>query len=614
MSVRPTIAIVWAVLVAAAGAMARADHPATASRLAGQFRAEISELSWTAASAHPQTDDLDLSAMAKAALNYLHGNPDPQRNYECKFSLGPLGIPCHVPMIAPNRWGFDPVSLGDTDCRMDMQYAHMRAMAGLASPDPVELGVKARVRSYQHDDGLCWINPGAYIGRPIDGEWIGTWTTAKLLYSLAEEYQRTGDAALRERARKTFLALRGLALWDGPRAYYPGIAPYKDGQWLRDGWCEQHARNYPFVVEPCVRYWEATGDREALDFAKAVTEGFLAGSQKDQGRQAIDPQTGAFQGHVHLHTHAVWGVAHLGAVIHEPRYLDWAQKAYEFVIGRGTDFGWYPEFVPQGEYRTEICVVGDMVSLGAWLARGGRPQYWDHVERTVRNELRRSQFVLTPAFVELFRKLHQDQPPESVDRALAELRKLEGGFVAQATFDDWVSYPGKPKLGAAGLYNNGIHMMGCCPPEGMRGLWEAFGGVVEESEGVVRINMALSRDHPTARVTASRPLDGRIDVTAKKAGRYQLRPPAWSDHATVRLLRNGQPTPLVWDGPAKAYVVCADVHAGERFTLTWSVPHFVQTFSAQSVPKRNQKVVVRWTGNEVVAVDPRGRYLPMFTH
>lgn len=577
----------------------------------GQFRGSISEVSVTPPSLRPSPDDLDLPRMARAALNYLRGNPDPDRDYECKFSLGPLGIPCHYPEVAPpNEYGYDPVSLGDTDCRMDWQYPHMREMAGEPDADPVELGVRRRILGYLRDDHLCWINPAAYIGQPIEGLWAGTWTTAKVIYSLAETYQRTGDERAKTEAHAIFRALRRLAQWDGDRAWYPGIAPWKDGEWLRIGWCEEHSRNYPFIVEPCVRLWECTGDEEALEFARAVTEGFLAGSQPDQGDFRIDPVTGEFRHHVHAHTHAVWGVAHLGALLDEPRYLDWARRAYEFVLGEGTDYGWHAEFSPQPEWRAEICVVGDMVSIGAWLARGGWPHYWDHVERTVRNELRQAQFALTPAFLELFHRVHADKPRQVVEQALAELRKLEGGFVAQPGFDDWVSSFGT--LGRPGPAANGIHMMGCCPPEGMRGLWEAWCGTVEERPEGVFVNMSIARDHLAARVTAYRPEDGTLEVQARKPGTYFLRPPGWADRAGVRVSRDGREGSVIWGGSADAYVVLADVRPGQTLTLSYPVPHFTQAFVPRSVPERSQEVAVRWVGNTVEEVRPHGRYLPMF--
>jgi hypothetical protein len=494
-----------------------------------------------------------------------------------------------------------------------MQFAHMREMAGLREPDAVELGVKAKVRNYQHaDDHLCWIAPECYTGESSTDEWIGPWTTAKLLYSLAEEFQRGGDKAVKENARKTFLALKGIALWDGPRAYYHGIAPLKNGEWCRKGWCEGNSRNYPFIVEPLVRYAEICGDGEALDFAKAMTEGFLAGSQKDMGVRQIDPKTGAYQDHVHCHTHATWGVAHLGAVLNEPRYLDWARKVHDFTLSRGADYGWMPECYPQNEYRAEVCAVGDMVSIGAWLARGAWPHYWDQVERAVRNEVRRAQFSLTAAFLRLFREIHKDKPQEVVDHAIVELRRLEGGFVSQPALNDWVAYPHNPKLGTPGCNENGVEMMGCCPPEGMRSLWEAWCGVVTEQPEGVMVNMAISRDHPAAKVEAFSAESGGLRVTVRKAANFLLRPPAWAAREAVCLRRDEHDVPLAWGGPQRAYVLCPAAVAGEQLTLTWPVPVLKQTFIPQSVPGRTQEIVVRWTGNRVESVEPRGRYLPMF--
>ena len=604
-------AIGWAASTMAAGQ----ETDAVATAVARSFRGQIRDVSVVTPTQPPAADDLDLTSMAKAALNYLRGNPDPKRDYECQWSLGPLGIPCLVPLLPATAEARDPISIADTDCRMEWQYAHMRETAREVEPCDVERGVRRRVLGYPRRDGLMWVHPAAWTGptEAVADEWASTWGSARILVTLAETYARTKDPAVLQEARETLLALRRIAHWDGPRAYYPGgPTPWRDGQWLKRGWAQTHYHNYPFIVEPAVRYYECTGDRDGLALAIAFTEGFLGGSQPDMGEQRIDPQTGAFKAHVHIHTSTTWGVAHLGAVQRESRYLGWARKAYDFVVANGTDFGWYPEFIPQGEYRTEICVVGDMTSTAVWLARGGQPQYWDHVERTVRNELRRSQFFLTPAFVRLFRDLHRDRPGAVVQQALDELKKLEGGFVAQAGFDDWVSYPGQPKLGSPGLSENGIQMMGCCPPEGMRAIWEAWNAVVETTADGVQVNLCLTRDHPAACVLAHRPEDGRLDVMAKRAGAYRLRPPAWVLRDRVQLRRNDQPVALVWGGPADVYVQCREVRPGDKLTLIWPVPRFAQTFTPQSVPGRTSPLTVRWVGNEVVGVEPRGKYLPMF--
>ena len=582
-----------------------------ATALEAQFQGEILSAALVAEPETPRTDGLDLPRMAARALNYLRGNPDPARGYECKFDLGPLGIPAHEPRtVPPNEYGHDPVSIGDTDCRMMLQYARMRAMAGEAMACEVEQGVRGRVLGYLCEDGMAWTNPASWSGTPIAGYWINKWASAKIMMLLANDFAATGDEADRARARKLFEGLKSLAVWDGPRAYYPGGGvPVKDGQYLTEGWAEHHSKNYPSIVEPCLEYAELCGDEEAVDFAVAMAEGFLASSQPGQDELRIDPETGAFGGHVHLHTHALIGVARLGILTGDERYLDWAEQAYDFIRHHGTDYGWYPEFIPQHTHGAETCVVGDMVALGVWLGQR-HPHCFDHVARTVRNYLRLNQFFLTDDFVALFGRLHADKPREVVAAALDELRKLEGGFVSAPAPDDWVRYP--DTLGATGRSANGIDMMGCCPPEGMRALWEAWRWTVQELPGGVRVNLPFHRDHPAARVTAGAPEQGWVRVEPRREGDVQVRPPAWATRGEVTVQRSEQPAPVQWSGPDDAYVTCTNVKVGETLQVHWPVPVFVQRQTLTSVPGRELDLTIQWEGDEVEALDPCGQHLPIF--
>lgn len=575
-----------------------------------QFLGDLSAVRAVTPPAEPAVDSLDLVAMARGALNYLRGNPDPARAYECKFELGPLGIPFHQPLaVPPNQYGFDPISLGDTDCRMHTQYVHMRQMAGEEAED-VERGVARRVAGYLGSGSLAWINPAAWTGEPVEGLWISKWASAKILIRLADDYAASGDEGLRTQARAIFEALKGLAHWDGPRAYYPGGGvPVRDGDYLRQGWAAEHCKNYPFIVEPCLHYANLCGDGEALEFAVAMTEGFLAGSQPGQEYMRISPHTGSFQEHVHLHSHAFWGVAHLGAQLGEARYLDWAQRAYEWVRDHGTDYGWFPEFIPHSAHKAEICVVGDMLSTAAWLAQR-HPHYYDHLERGVANLLRACQFALTPAFVALFERVHADLPAATVKEALAALRSLEGGFVAAPTPVDLVCKD--DTLGQTGRSLNGIDMMGCCPPEGMRGLWEAWRWTVEERPECTRINLACSVRQAAATVTAFAPSAGRLQVEARRPGRYELRPPAWASREQVSLEVDGAAVAVQWSGPALAYVAREDVRPGQVLTLRWQPLAFTQDLVMRLVPRQHPRYTVQWLGNRVQSISPSGKYLPLF--
>jgi hypothetical protein len=67
-----------------------------ARSLAAHYRGEIRGLGWKSAAESPLPDDLDLTAMAGRALNYLRGNPDPQRGSEVR-GVSPRGA--HLPMF-----------------------------------------------------------------------------------------------------------------------------------------------------------------------------------------------------------------------------------------------------------------------------------------------------------------------------------------------------------------------------------------------------------------------------------------------------------------------------------------------------------------------------------
>lgn len=535
-----------------------------------------------AEAARPQ--DMDLKAVARWALHYLIENPRKELDYECRFSIMPMDLP-------PAPTGHDLITMGDTDCRMDWEYIYMRDICGSAEGNDVEQGVRRRILSYLRDDDLAWVPMYHYcIADLKDLEpAVSTWATAKTLLSLAETYQRTHDPQAKSLARKIFVALRGLASWDTGRAYYlGGSGPWRDGQWIPTFVNTIH----PAALEPILRYWETTGDAEAFEFAKALADGMLADLQTNQGKDRILAD-GSFFGHTHCHGHAIWGMAHLGAITHDPRYIEWARRPYEFLLGHGTDWGWVPEGLSEtgGNHHSETCTVSDMVSIAAWLARAGYPSYWDHVERYVRNYIGETQFLLTPEIEALYRRLHGDKPQEC-QQGITVLKELEGGFLACIQPNSLMDTP------------DGMHMMGCCPPEGMRTLHTAWSNVVLDYPEGVFVNLSFNRDAPEAEVVSFLPYEGRLTVVAKCAKDFFLRPPSWAPRGEVQTYRDGRSVDPVWKG---GYVAFKNVHAGEELTITYPLVEFKQTVAVVG-----KTYTYHWLGNTVVGVEPRAEQMPLF--
>ncbi|MEW6752068.1 MAG: hypothetical protein AB1505_13975 [Candidatus Latescibacterota bacterium] len=532
----------------------------------------------------------DVVGMARWAMRYLVHNPQAPRGHECRFGISPLALP-----PAPADDAHDPVSPGDTESRMELEYAYMRDVSGITAGQHVEGAIRARLVSYVREDGLCWCSPYC-LGEPDPTPAAMTWTTGHLLRSTAERLRRTGDEGHHRLCRRLFEGLRRLADRRGDLAWYEGgLAAWRGGEWLSA--CRDH---YPSVVDPLVRYWEVSGEADVLAFAEEMAEGIVQGVQQGLAGSRVQPDGSHRSGNCHLVMRAALGVAEVGVRTHNARLVEWARRVYEYTRANGTDWGWYPENIKtlDKRYCSETCVTGDMVECAVALAQAGYPEYWDHVERAVRNYLPEAQFFLTPRFVALYRQTHA-QRPEEAEAGLCLLRTFEGGFLARQRPNDWVYQ-------RAGRWQ--VNMMGCCPPEGMRALYAAWAHTVVEGEGQVVVNLALDRDAAAARVTTLAPQQGTLRVEARRPAVYRLRPPSWAPREAVRASVNDTEVAPRWQ---RGYVCFADLGPGDTVRLDYPLPVFTQRI-AIGCDRAEEVFQVRWVGNDVEEVSPAGRFLPVF--
>jgi hypothetical protein len=338
---------------------------------------------------------------------------------------------------------------------------------------------------------------------------------------------------------------------------------------------------------------EVTKDPETRKFAEAFADGTIAGVQKNLGANRFR-EDGSFGGaNCHLHMNAVLGVAHLGVLTGNPRYLDWSRRVYDWLITQGTDWGWFPEGPESKDNESknsETCATGDMTDVAACLARAGYSRYWDDVERFVRNYCREAQFFVTPEYETLYRNVHKDNP--KVEESLRQVRDFQGGFVARLT-------PNGLTIGPT------MNMMGCCSPEAMRAVHIAWRNVVTESKEGVFVNLCFDRDAPQARVVSFAPSSGRMTVVAKKNAHFFLRPPSWATRGHVHTYRGTTKVEPKWKGD---YVTFEDAKPGEELTIAYPLVRFRQTIIVAG-----GRYSYQWLGNTVLAVDPPGEGLPLFT-
>lgn len=550
--------------------------------------------------------DLSLKRMAEWAMNYLARSPRPHLGWEPVFQCHPLRCP-------PVPAGHDVVVPCDTDARMDWEWYYMRDITGSDAARDVEAAFHARMRAYVQEDGTVLAPPGCYnegdihaVFEPKDYVYH-VWGATKILKSLSEEYLRTGAPAAREMARKVMLRLKRLARWDesggSPAAWFPGgmAAVHQDGSLLATGWSTNPAP----LVEPLLTYHAASGDEEALAFARAYAEGIIRGCQPGGLRFKDDGRFDEPLGHSHATMHALWGISHLGIVTGERRYLEFSRRAWDWMLSRGTGTGWFPAMP---DSCNETCCVSDMISNACLFGEGGHPEYYDYAERCFRNYINNLQFVVTPAFEAYYRTLHADKPREQVELGLAELRKFQGGIIGGSGLNDYEN----ELLGRV----SGFEMFGCCAPEGMRAIHTAWTSTIaprnasDAGPAGVYVNLGFCRESPWGEVVSFFPEAGQITVKASKQDAYFVRPPHWAPKADIAAFVGGRSVPVRWSG---AYVRF-DASPGDELTIAYPLLAFTHTVSGLW-PKANPGLTMRfgWLGNMVIGSDPDPEKTPLFT-
>lgn len=550
--------------------------------------------------------DVDLKNMAGWAMNYLTQTPRKQLGYEPVFQCHPLKCP-------PMPEGQDPVVACDTDARMDWEWYYMRDISGSDAGRQIEAAFHKRMREYIDPDGKVWSHPGCYNEGKTTAKYekkdyvVHIWGATKILKSLSEDYIRTHDPQSKALAAKIMRALKKIATWDDKgRCWFAcGMGTLKpDGSIVPNGWNAQPAP----VVEPLVTYWLATKDPEGLEFAKAYAQGMIDNLQPEGIRFQPDGSvTGGFPfgPHSHATMHAIWGIADLGVVTGDRKYTEFARKIWDWMLTRGTGTGWFPA---GPDNCNETCCISDMMSIAALVARAGHSEYYDYVERYLRNYISNLQFIITPEFEAYYRQRNKKAGEEKITKALVDLRRIQGGVIGGSGLNDYEN----KLLGGA----SGFEMFGCCAPEGMRAIHTAWINTIDHRPASplgpqgIYVNMSFSRPSPWGEVVSFMPESGRLTVRVSVDGDFFLRPPHWAPRDQVRAFVGDKAVAVEW---SDAYVHL-QANAGDELTITYpliELDHRVKGLWKHTAP--NLQMTFHWRGNMVMRADPPGGRTPLFT-
>jgi len=302
---------------------------------------------------------------------------------------------------------------------------------------------------------------------------------------------------------------------------------------------------------PACRYYELTENPTALKLAGMDYAAML--------EEKLFAEAGSFGGHFHMHTGAALGLLAYGQAQHDTNLIRKVCKIYEFARAQGTEFGYFPEALPPAPWVMRIsnegCCTADMTCLAAGLSRSGVADYWDDLDRYLRNQLTELQMKRTDFTDRIPQENQVPIPirPEAGEARLVDLKRFIGCFAGWAAPNDFA--------GPAHFW-----LQQCCLGNCPRGLYAGWDSIVTSSRAGLRVNLLLNRSTPEIDVDSFLPYEGKVNLRLNKAAKVAVRIPGWVNLENVQAKVNGRNSNYSRNG---RYCEFEHLKSGDTITLSF---------------------------------------------
>ena len=546
-------------------------------------------------------DTLDLQERAALAVNVLTRATDPLADYEqyfyARFRQNPPMMQHDYADQCQNRFmeGLPLMRIiSGSDLNTEVDRRWMEVALRRLGPDDI---------CYTPFVGRPWalIGGAHYNVTPEEGDqFIEPFFSGRLLSAMVLYHVRDGSPLWRQEAQRLVDGLADLAVDRGSYAFYAPSAHY-----AKKGSTDEFGKSYPlmgahvgFVVMGLVHVYRQTGYERAIELSGKLIRYLLDelhyfGSDgsftPDRPPDHRPPRTTS--AHFHMHTYSLLAMLEFARLTGDAGLLELVSKGYEYGKANGdTLLGYYPENLGSSDFETsELCEVADMIAIGLKLTEAGVGDYWDEVDRWIRNVFAEGQ--LTPERGHWLERYAAQLPVSAVDPMYQTTDRVVernvGGFAGWPEPNDW-----------------GRAIMHCCTGNGVRGIYNAWDYMLTLSDNKLRVNLLLNRASPWADIDSHIPYVGQVDVKVKQACDLSIRIPEWVTPGETRCQVGDMDRSVEWDG---RYAEVGTVKPGDVVTLTFPINERTDDVY---IEKRKYTLVRK--GNDVVSIDPPGRICPLY--
>ncbi len=484
--------------------------------------------------------------------------------------------------------------------------------------------------------------------------------------SAAHDWPDFGDVMARQYQAAIMLRLmtgRRLAVEDRWRRLLVAGIHAADGQLIRPAqpWCKGKTEDPALPLYALTTAAVIDGDDEARRLALTMVDGYLARLKKAKAdpssfggfgikslmvtarllrseaaleaagiltRQVMagrcftpDNRFGP-KAHMHGNLRTLGGIADYALYVGDAALFSRCDALYRHARGLGTRFGFLPEIVnwrPSALIASETCALMDFAVLGATLAKHGHGEYWDDLERLMRNHLVESQVRDVSWLGE-----GDDRPDTSQFTWRDVARRSVGAWAGWSSPNHLLAYRETLKAvwGGPELHDKTRVLQNCCGGSGVHALFVLWHSAAQVEDGTLSVHLHLDKDLPAAVIRCAKPHQGLTTVELRQDLDVRLRIPDFVDRSALRLAVQGEDVPIprtvqvtgaflegmaAADGPVAVvgnYLHCGRRRAGDRIAMTYPLPITTEDVAVGNPGYRAWTYRVTWKGDTVIRMEP----------
>ncbi len=349
-------------------------------------------------------------------------------------------------------------------------------------------------------------------------------------------------------------------------------------------------------------FYRITGYEPALELSRGLAHWALA--------RLFYNEDGSYSfWHYHHGLYALMAVCEYGIASGDRALLERVDACYRFVREMGDPLiGYFPEAQPGSDWylqrqgnTVEICEVADMCWLALNLTKMGVGEYWDDVDRWVRNVYAQGQICDTGLFDSIPDAYYRTGPDPRPYRDTHNIKERSlGSFFGWMRANEGLEVqqtPQGPKLKEQSVQH-------CCTANGARTLYCIWDSIVQQQGDLVRVNLLLNRASPWLDVASYLPVKGQVDLHIKDTAKVAVRVPRWVNPENVQVTVNDESVRAKSEG---RYLHVYLLQPGDQVRFTFDVPQ--KTFH-RVLGEMPYRLTMR--GNTVIDISPKGEAYPLY--